>query len=315
MKKTISRIVPLLAFISLFAVSGCATLKSMYGAVTDSVSNVVLGPRPDPSGLKKKVLVLPFLDHAGMGEEKVSQLTNQFLALFEKDAYMVVHKAHEPLPSTAKIRSPGFGVVTDPDMAKKAEEMGMNVLLTTILNPMEVQTVKTGIWPFRKVKYEIEMSMSVNALDVANGTLVLSNLENEKVRQEPDWVDLEEDEKTKPPEIDEKEYKKMWAKILQRQAEAISSSLKKVPWSGRVISSDSRGIVISAGKDVGLTPDKIFEVYVKGDPIRSADGRAFYFLGAKVGEIKTTDIMENYSSAVPITDAQIKPGHVVRAKN
>ncbi|MBW1912210.1 MAG: hypothetical protein JRI43_03360, partial [Deltaproteobacteria bacterium] len=74
-------------------------------------------------------------------------------------------------------------------------------------------------------------------------------------------------------------------------------------------------IIISAGEDVGLSAERVFEVFGRGDSIRSASGRSLYLLGPKLGEIKTVKVMESYSSAVPLAGEQFRPGQVIKLKN
>ncbi len=298
---------------------GCATTKSIYEKVSDKAKifkKVYRKVRPGNAGLKKRVLVLPFLDQAGMGEAKLAEITATLVDLLNADGHLLLHEISEPLPSTVKIRSPKFGIVIDPDLAKRAEEMGMNALITVVISPFEVHSKKTGIWPFRGTKQEFEISMVVNALDITNGTLFLTNLESGKVKSQEQEIDdflvIEEEGEA---EIDEEALNKALAEILEAHASAIIDALKDQPWSGRILSADGKTIIISAGKDVGLTAESVFEVFGRGDSIRTASGRSLYLLGPKLGEIKTVKVMESHSSAVPLTGEQFRPGHVIKLKN
>ena len=252
-----------------------------------------------------------------MGEAKTEEIKAKLVDLLNEDGHLLLYETSEPLPSTVKIRSPKFGIVIDPDLAKRAEEMGMNALITVVISPFEVHSKKTGIWPFRGTKHLFDVSMVVNALDITNGTLFLTNLESRKVKsQEHEEVDdflvIEEEGEA---EIDEEALNKAFTKILEAQASAIIDALKDQPWSGRILSADGNTIIISAGKDVGLTAESVFEVFGRGDSIRTASGRSLYLLGPKLGEIKTVKVMESHSSAVPLSGEQFRPGHVIKLKD
>jgi len=303
----------------LIAGGGCSTTKAIYETVSGKAKvfkKVYRKVMPAKAGLKKRVLVLPFLDQAGMGEAKVAQITTMLVDLLKADGHLLLHKATEPMPSTVKIRSPKFGIVIDPDLAKRAEEMGMNALITVVVSPFEAHSKKTGIWPFRRTKREFEVSMVMNALDITNGTLFLTNLESRKVKSQEQEVDdflvIEEEGEA---EIDEGALDKALSKILELQASAIIDALQDQPWSGRILSADGKTIIISAGEDVGLSAERVFEVFGRGDSIRSASGRSLYLLGPKLGEIKTVKVMESYSSAVPLTGEQFRPGQVIKLKD
>jgi hypothetical protein len=158
--------------------AGVSTTKKLYNKMS-----------PDTSGLKKRLLVLPFWDQAGLEEEQLEQLTTEFLSLLNKDGVFLIERGKRPSTAPDRVRSPEFGIVTDPEQARRAEQMGMNVMLTAVFTPLETQRIKTGIWPFRKVKDETEIAMYVNAFDVINGTLLLTRLESAKVRTPADIID------------------------------------------------------------------------------------------------------------------------------
>ena len=319
----ITRTLPVILLFFFLLGAGCSTVKSFLNTGTSAVTSVYKKVRPAKPGLKKKVLVLPFLNQAGLGKAKVEQITITLIDLLKENQYLLVHKAVEPIPTSVKIRSPKFGIVIDPDLAKKAEEMGMNALITVVLNPFEVHSKKSGIWPFRKIKRKLEISMVVNVLDITNGTLFLTNIESRRIKiPERDFEEdliIKEEEKREIEDdiasIGEEKFNKILTDILEDQASAITNTLDYQPWSGRVLSANQKNIIISAGKDVGLTAGSVFEVFGKGESISSASGRSLFLLGPKVGEIKTVRLMESYASAVPLTGGQFRAGQVIKMKN
>jgi len=299
----------LLLCLAMFVAGGCATTKKLYSKMT-----------PDSSGLKKRVLVLPFWDQVGLGEEKLEQLATQFLSLLNKDGVFVIERVRR-LPGVAdRVRTPEFGIVTDPEYATRADEMGMNVMLTAVFTPLETQRIKTGIWPLRKIKDETEIAMYVNAFDVINGTLLLTRLESVKIRTVPDIIDedWDEEENSEPqkikPEIDEKTLVKSLTEIVENQAAEVSSALRERPWLGRILSSDASEIFINAGSDVGVKLGSVFEVLGKGETIHSASGRSLGLLGSKIGEIKVTEVMKDRALASIQEGGSFKAGQVIRFK-
>jgi hypothetical protein len=294
---------------------GCSKTKSVYTTVTDPAASMRSDTGPDRSGLKKRVLVLPFLNQAGLSDKRTEEITGIFHSLLEKDPRIALEKTAEPIPSTMKMRSPKFGIVMDAEAAKKAEEMAVNVLLTVVVNPYELHLKRTGIWPFRYTKREVEISVIVNGLDLYNGTLFLSHLEGEKLNFQME--DVEDDEvPTKPemPEIDDKTFRRAFSRIMERQASKVHSAMRNLPWTGRILTVEDDKIIVSAGKRVGLTRDRVLEVFSRGEQVRSAGGTSIYVLGPKLGEVKTVEVMEDFASAKPVTDAEYKAGQVIRAK-
>ena len=284
--------------------AGCGATKSVYKSVSNKVTW-------KSTGLRKKVLVLPVMDQADIGESGAAEVTAALIELIKKDGNLLVFKAARPIPSTIKIRSPKFGITIDPDLAKKAEELGMNVLITCVLNPFDVTTKRVGIWPFRKLKRKMHISFLVNAVDLINGTLFLTRLETVTLKM----PDIDPEEQKVEDKISDKRLKKILSGIIEEQASAIINGLRDQPWRGRVLSADGKTIIINAGKDAGLTPDSVFEVFGRGESILSASGRSLNLIGPKVGEIKTIKVMDSYSSAAPLTGGAFRAGQVIRMKD
>lgn len=278
---------------------GCGTAKSLY--------------RKGSTGrgeLKKRVLVMPLLDQAGVGEEKAAQITATLVENLKKDAHLLVHKDTNSSPSSQSVRSSELGVVIDPALRKSADQMGINVLIVSVLNPIATNITRAGIWPFRKTVQDYETSMLVNAVDLIDGTLFLSHLETRKIRistEDSEW----EQGKTK---IDEDQLEKELYEIVKDQASAIEKELREQPWRGKIISADGQAIGISAGKDIGLTNRSVFEVFGKGEPIRSLSDELFYPLGPKVGEIETVKVMDSQATAVPLAGGPFEAGQVISLK-
>ncbi|MBN1105948.1 MAG: hypothetical protein JXL84_21235 [Deltaproteobacteria bacterium] len=316
MKCNVSRMALAVTAVWMFFAAGCSAAKSVYQYLNEPAMSRPSSIKSDKSGLKKKVLLLPCLNQTDMEQKRFEEITRTFTALVEKDNHLLMEGTEEPIPTTVKIRSPRFGILTDTDVAKRAEEMGIHFLITAVLNPFELRLKRAGVWPFRKVKKEVEMSMVVNAVDLVNGTLFLTNLESEKTEFVLDQ-DLIEEEGIKMdiPKIDDKTFMSLWTRILERQASVLRKSLRDQPWTGRILSSDGKSIVVNAGSSVGLSTGRVFEVFGRGEPIRSASGRSIYLLGPKVGEIKTVEVREHSASAEPLSEARYIPGQVIRAKN
>jgi len=139
-KSTMRSFLLLLLCLGLLAASGCATTKKLYSKVA-----------PGSSGLKKRVLVLPFWDQADLGAEKLDQLTTQFLSLLNKDSSLSLRWA-KGLQFLGQGEVSEYGIVTDPEQARRADQMGMNVMLTAVFSPFDTQRIKTGLWPFEKLR-------------------------------------------------------------------------------------------------------------------------------------------------------------------
>jgi len=310
-----SRILLGILLLSLVFWAGCGTTKRLYSKARPGVN----------SGLKKRILLLPFMDQAGVGAVRVREMKTRFISLLNKDKEFLVTEGSQQAISTARIKSPVFGIAVDPEQVKKAREMGMNALVTVVLPPYELYAKKAGIWPFRRIKRKLEIAVVVNAFDVTNGTLFLTKLESRKIRlPNLDEMDLEAlepsayekrlEKQFDKSEIDEKKLAKALKQIVKSQASALREALVEQPWAGRILSTDSGSIIIDAGKDVGLRQGFVFEVFGRGEPITCADGRTLYPLGQKVGEIKVRQVRARSSLAIPLQGGPFAHGQEIRPK-
>jgi hypothetical protein len=290
-------------FLSLFLATGCSTTQKVYRSFASNKSE-----------LKKKVLLLPIVNQAALGEGEIESIASRLVSALTKDGNVVVRATQNPWSTAEKMKSPNYGIVIEPDQAKKAEQMGMNVLLTVVISPVDFTSRRAGIWPFRKVRHEGEISMVVNAFDLTTGTLFLSHLESRKVRAEVDIFEEEEEGTPAKPEIDENAAEKALARIVNAQASQVSDALRKQPWSGKILSVAGNKIIIGAGRDVGLKAGQVFEVYGLGEQIRSADGSFIAPLGLELGEIKVTEVQESRAVAAPLSDSVFRAGQVIRPK-
>lgn len=284
--------------IFLFVILGCGATKS-----------VVQKMKPSTPDLKKRVMVLPFVDQAGLGSGKASEITLNFVGLLGKSPHLLLYETPKSLSLPIGVGNPEVGITVNPELIKTAEELGVNVLITGVLNPIETKTNKTGIWPFRKTKKNYEISMILNVVNVSTGCLYLSRLESEEVSFSNDELQGRSED-----DITDQALKKALPRILKQQASAVAKNLSKQAWSGKILAVADNSITINAGRDLGVYPGQLFTVFAKGESIVCRTGRAVDLLGKKVGKIRTTSVTEKQSLAMPEAQAAFLPGQIVMSK-
>jgi hypothetical protein len=312
MKKwAFARLFLLIILFPLACGTGCGVAKSAIHFSAEAAKEVSFKILPGQKAiLKKKVLISPVMNQADVNDEKIAMLTQTLEEMLAKEKLITHTLSRKDTPSRAELRSPQFGVVIDPDLVKEAEKMGMNVLVTCILNPFEVETKKSGIWPLRRVKREIVVSISLNAIDITYGTLFLNKIETGKFKIHGDSSEPGE----KNWDIDDEKLDKEFVSILDDLSSDLLNALNRLPWSGRIELAGSGTIKVNGGSDIGITEGSIFEVFGKREEIRSVSGKSYYLLGPKDGEIRIEKVSDSYSMAVPLNDKQFVNGQIVRLK-
>ena len=278
---------------------GCGTMESLYHTVMPG----------DDDGLKKRVWVIPFLDQAGVGEPKMAEITADLEGLLEKTGRFVVMKGIETTSSPQIILTPGLAFILSPALIKSADEMGINVMVVGALRPFETDRRREGIWPFRKTRQKVDISVLVNAVDVIDGGFLLSHLENVDEEYSSSGEGEERKSTLKRETLDA-----ALSEILESQADKIVAELRAHPWRGRVTSADAGGFLVNGGEDVGLENGSVLEVYGTEGSVRSADGRILPLLGDKVGEIEVVKVLDSSVEATPLTGGPFEAGQVVQKK-
>ena len=263
------------------------------------------------SGLKKRVMVFPPLDRAGVGSIRAAEITADLVGLLDESSHLLVYEASNEMSRSLVNSSPTLGTLNpDRELLKKAEDLGMNALITWIFSPPETGVKKTGIWPFRKSCKTYNISLVLNVMDIASKTLILSKRESETVSFTPDQ--LEEHNKK---EILDQAAGEAAPLILERLASSVITSLEQTPWFGKILLiTEHNTIIINAGQDVGIAPGQLFSVFLVGDSISCKNDKSFCLLGKKAGKIKMVSIMERHSLATRVSGGPFSVGQVVKVE-
>lgn len=281
----------------LVALPGCSTTKSVVKKIA-----------PTKDSIKKQLMITPLVDQAGLGPTRTAQIHMRFVELLQRSPQILVFQDTLGIRVPKRSKPIESGIRPSPELIEKSLDMGMNAILIGILNPLEVTTGKTGIWPFRDMSTIVEISMLVNVFDTTSGCLYLTQLESEEMpflfdelqgRDENEIIDQILQEKMLP--------------LLERQAEAVIDHLTDETWTGKILAVENGTVKISGGKNVGIHPGQVFAVYALGESIICGTGKPLALLGEKIGEIRTTQIMADHSLAVPLAEAPLLAGQIVKS--
>jgi len=279
--------------------AGCATT----GAVFERF-------RTDGDALTKKVMALPLADVGGLGERWTEEAQQEFYELLSRSPRISLHfQGSEENPGATAVTPVEYGIITNPDMIRKARAQGMNAVVTGALNPVEVTRKKAGIWPFRRKVVAYRVSMVVNVVDVNSGYLYLTSLESEEATFPLEEEGFQDEARERGEALES-----LLPKIVKRQANAVSKELKEDPWTGRILSVGENGVTISGGRDAGILPGQVFRVYPGAEPITTKEGRTIYPLGKAVGTIRVEAVMPDRSRAVGSEGGPFVEGQLLRPK-
>ena len=291
----------------LLAASGCSTTKNMTKKVLpDSWARKVMTNEAD---LKKRVMIFPFVDQAGVGPEITKKLGHDFYQHLRETPNLLLYDPPDGVFSTQAMESPQFGVVTSSKLVDIATDMGMNALIIGVLNPVEIAVHKTGIWPFDGWKRIYTVSAAINVIGTASKTLIYTDIALEEYD-----MSLEESEQLDQENYIQKITLEALPDLINNLGSTLDFKVSDEPWTGKIVAVDGDTIMINAGKEVGLEDEAVFKVFSVGESISSGTGRVIHLLGETVGEIKVTSVMEKHSLAEPLDGGPFKAKQFIRLK-
>ena len=291
----------------LLAASGCSTTKNLTKKVLpDSWARKIMTNEAD---LKKRVMIFPFVDQAGVGPEMTKKLGHDFYEHLRETPNLLLYDPPDGIFSTQAMESPQFGVVTSSKLVDIATDMGMNALMIGVLNPVEIAVHKTGIWPFDGWKKIYTVSAAVNVIGTASKTLIYTDIALEEYD-----MSLEESGQLDQENYIRKITLEALPDLIHKLGSIMDFKVSDEPWTGKIVAVDGDTIMINAGKEVGLEGEAVFAVYSVGESISSGTGRTIHLLGETVGEIKVTSVMEKHSLAEPLDGGPFKAKQFIRLK-
>jgi curli biogenesis system outer membrane secretion channel CsgG len=293
----------LLSTVFLFALvfaAGCATGPSLFSRAL-----------PNNDWPKKRIMVMPAINLTGLpSDELVDTKTEEAGTILQKSGLFIVYQHNK----TEQPYSFQVGKPVDPELLRVSQERGMNALVFETVNPIEVNLVRKGIWPFRARAQRFTVSVNIDIVDVNTGTVILGEdiakditFSGEEIRTET--------EETPYAEKKARALKECLPEILKKAARSATHSLNQQVWTGRIVSLDKQGIVVDAGRDVGLRPGVVLEVFCAGEYITSCTGQTYELPGVKVGEIKIVALKTHHSFAEAVKGTDYQPGQIVRVKD
>lgn len=279
---------------------GCATGPSMFSRALS-----------DNNWPKKRVMVMPVINLTGLtSDELVDAVSQEVSTILRESGLFIVYQYNK----TEQSYSFQVGKPVDPELLRVSQERGINALIFETVNPIEVDLVRKGMWPFRRKAQRFTVSVNIDIVDVNTRTVILGEdlakditFSGEEIRTET--------EKTPYAEKKTKALKECLPEILKKAARSATRSLNQQAWTGRIVSLDQQGIMVNAGRDVGLRPGVVLEVFCTGECITSCTGQTYELPGVKVGEIKVVTLKTRYSLAEPVKGDGFKVRQIVRVKD
>lgn len=267
------------------------------------------GPVAVREGLKSRALVLPVSVPPDLPERTGTELRASLMGHIEQSSPLVFRELPEDLAGHKNNRPWAFQAPRDPELLEMARNLEVDLLISAFLAPVKTSTGKSGIWPFRDQVRIYDISLLLNAVDVRTGIILFSNVETKRVERLLYTFSPRNEQ-----ELKEEAMEEALSLLVERQASSLAQALRQTPWTGKILSTHDRNIVVEGGKELGLKPGQVFEVFSQDKPIPCYGGKSVPTLGEEIGKIKLILVGKGRSQAIPVDGGPFAKGQVIRLK-
>jgi len=242
------------------------------------------------TGLRKRVLVLPFIDATGGRSEKGAQVARDAFirALKKTDEVVVVSNDDFPKPVQTYLKNGEYDLE---GMAKTANAMGLAGIIEGKVQSLHAQRVGDAVGVVREIKARISASVGLRMVNTKNGTIAINENRTADVEDSTTRVGeraltdrmLEED-----PKLIESVITSAFASTIPR----LTQAMDKLSWEGRVAMVKGDRVYLNAGRISGINIGDILKITEEGEDVYDPDSGAL--IGRVPGRLKGTVEVVSY---------------------
>jgi hypothetical protein len=271
-------IAALAATVSLgFLSTACSlvTPRTQHEGTKPEVHDVAYAARPaSDSILRKRVIVLPFIDATAGRSEKAAQVAREAFikALKKTDEFVIVSNSDFPKDVATYLKNGEYDLEA---MAKVAGSMGLAGVLEGKVLSLRAQRVGDAIGLVREIKARISATVQIRMVNTKNGTIAVNETRTADV----------EDMTTRVGE------RALTDKMLEEDPKIVQS-VEKLSWEGRVAMVKGDRVYLNAGRISGLNIGDILKITEEGEDVYDPDSGAL--IGKVPGRLKGTVEVVSY---------------------
>jgi hypothetical protein len=303
--------VVLAGLVCLILLSGCTLFESV-GRKTRNIAHGFKGLDRD---MIKLVGMAPFDNRTDFSDQN---LEANFIETLIETAEASCPDLH--ILYSASMGYPGFlddlpkredGRIDNLELAREGRKFGLNSIATIALTGIKGFDEKKGFWWFKDTHYFFRIQMRAVIYDTESGTKVLDEIISRNTEvQEFDVVLFQTQQR-----VDLFHIEGAFEYFADRIADKICDAMVVQPWKGYILSVSGERVILSSGKNSGLTPGQMLQAFDSSETIQGVDGHDFFKPGPKAGEIRITAVFDDSAEAVLTPGSEIQVGNVVKTKD
>ncbi|MCD6185033.1 MAG: hypothetical protein J7K84_04480 [Deltaproteobacteria bacterium] len=252
------------------------------------------------------------------GGNDYNLVLNNYLARFSTEeckgiTFLKLSKNDYPnnYPSINNIQS--IMATDDPfdniNLLKTSRDLGLNAIVMATISDIFTEKETSGILWFRDNHDVMIVRVMVEVYDTESGAKIF----DESFMRKTDIDEAASKIFAAEKKVDQVVLSKLLKKITTEAADKFSDVLTAQHWTGFLKSTDKENIIISSGRNTGLKPGNLLEVY-DTKTIKGYHDSKFIIIGNKVGMIQITKVSPDTSQAVLVAGTEIRKGNFLKPK-
>jgi len=283
-----------LFFVSFFCfmmifVTGCGLTpkrSSRFGArLNPEVKNVDYMARRSAFGVRKRILVLPFLNSDPKSSLKVKSVTRKTVVreLIRTGRFVVIHNQDFPKDLSQFITEENQYDLSA--IAKIAQPLGVTAVIEGKILEIKSKRMGDAVGLFRKIRAKVSAKIKLRVASCKTGRIIWKDLRSATVEADTTRV-AEYSFSDRFLEEDPKLIRTAVLSAFRGTLRGIVESIEKISWEGRVALVSGDRIYVNAGRLSGLQVGDLLKVSEKGQEVYDPDRGTF--LGSVPGRMKGT---------------------------
>ena len=311
-KKSAATVLSIIISIFLLIVTplfwGCSTVSKTTKKITGGSTG-----RGDKQ--KKKVAIAIFENKTFFDTPTFNRVYHQALSTRlakECSENLYIKPSDTTYPgSIAKLPRQKSGDIDSFALAKLGRKLGINTIVTGSFVSIKTSEKMKGfiIW-FKEAHPMVKLNVSTAVYDIETGALLFDERFEREVEVDENLQESIRKKEAKNSTVITEALKKLTEPISEKICDEISDQ----PWKGFITAISANKVILSSGKETGIKPGDILQVFDSGDTIEGINDQKFFLPGLKTGKIKITATFPGRSEAVIISGKNIRVDSIVKPR-
>ena len=298
----------LLAAILCFIISaaGCSGTKGHVKDLPPTMASI----KP-AKGLHKKIGVVLVQTPPGalggdLGELFLKTLINALRD--EDDRLQLFTSLDNSLPQfLAALSTPSAEPLNAGQLTRDGRSIGYQGLMLAAIRDVRPFTKKSGILWFRKVRYYISLSITLDLYDPLTAAKIVGAVEEMTIKTDI----FEYEALTNQENVEIEALTETVVDIAEDLAELTAETLEDLPWQCSIIDIRDDRLIIPAGQRAGLGMDDRLAVFEGRRLMKGLQGEQFIVPGRRIAEVRVVNLNDQFAEASGQDAGQAQVGDIV----